>query len=149
MSTIDADKENITMTMTTTTNENTREDFDSKCRDMCRHIALQLDAMADGTLYRDCFGDYCIAKNPDPSLVQVDAYDYFGDVYAVRYVLDQNLDYVGARLMVACGGPNIWVDTCSHQVELFWGLTHASYSFGPDAAYVIDDLFSEYCQLNR
>ena len=135
--------------MTTTTDKNQIESFDSKCKDMCRRIALQLDAMADGTLYRDCFGNYCIARDPEPSWVQADAYEYFEDVYAVRYVIDQDLDYIGARILVACGGPNIWVDTCAQQIELFWGLTHETYRFGADAADVIDDMFSEYYRMSR
>jgi len=38
----------------------------------------------------------------------------------IKYVLDDNLDYVGSQLLVAFGGPNIWIDTQYQQVKGYW-----------------------------
>ena len=38
----------------------------------------------------------------------------------IKYVLDDNLDYVGSQLLVAFGGPNIWIDTQHQQVKGYW-----------------------------
>ena len=37
-----------------------------------------------------------------------------------NYVLNYNLDYVGSQLLVAFGGPNIWIDTQHQQVKGYW-----------------------------
>ena len=38
----------------------------------------------------------------------------------IKYVLDDNLDYVGSQLLVAFGGPNIWIDTQYKTVSGYW-----------------------------
>ena len=41
--------------------------------------------------------------------------------YDIRYYVDQGKRYLGAELMVAGGGPTIWVNTYTKQVEGYWG----------------------------
>ena len=43
------------------------------------------------------------------------------DVYDIRYIVDHEKKYLGAMLMVAGGGPTIWVNTWSGYVEGYWG----------------------------
>ena len=47
-------------------------------------------------------------------------FDYISDVLDVNWVLDHNREFKGARLLVAFGGPNIWVDTTKQTVEGHW-----------------------------
>ena len=42
-------------------------------------------------------------------------------VYDVRYLVDSEKKYLGCELMVAGGGPTIWVNTWSGYVEGYWG----------------------------
>jgi hypothetical protein len=41
-------------------------------------------------------------------------------IMEVKYILDDNLDYVGSQLLVAFGGPNIWIDTQYKTVSGYW-----------------------------
>ena len=42
-------------------------------------------------------------------------------VYDIRYLVDREKKYLGAMLMVAGGGPTIWVNTWTKEVEGYWG----------------------------
>ena len=47
-------------------------------------------------------------------------FDYISDVLDVNWVLNHNREFKGARLLVAFGGPNIWIDTTKQTVEGHW-----------------------------
>ena len=47
-------------------------------------------------------------------------FDYIADVLDVNWVLDSNREFLGARLLVAFGGPNVWIDTAKQTVEGHW-----------------------------
>lgn len=46
--------------------------------------------------------------------------DYVSDALDVEWILDSNREFKGARLLVAFGGPNIWIDTAKQTVEGHW-----------------------------
>ena len=48
------------------------------------------------------------------------AYDYLTDAMDVVYYVDSEKSYLGARVLVAFGGPNIWVDTFYQRVDGHW-----------------------------
>ena len=48
-------------------------------------------------------------------------FDYLEDVLDVKWVIDSSGEYVGAELLVAFGGPNIWIHTRNNQVKGYWG----------------------------
>ena len=68
----------------------------------------------------------CEASNPD----FLSGFDYIADVLDINWILDSNRELKGARLLVAFGGPNIWIDTAKQTVEgHWWGDSYtASYS---------------------
>ena len=43
------------------------------------------------------------------------------DTYDIRYIVDREKRYLGAELLVAGGGPTIWVNLESMYVEGYWG----------------------------
>ena len=47
--------------------------------------------------------------------------DFMEDVYDIEWITYQDGRYKAARLMVAGGGPNIWVNTQDGTVEGYWG----------------------------
>ena len=49
------------------------------------------------------------------------ASDWMEDVYDIRYIVDREKRYLGAELMVAGGGPTIWVNLDTKYVEGYWG----------------------------
>ena len=46
---------------------------------------------------------------------------------AIRYIIDGSGEYLGARLMLAGGGPNVWVDTFEGEIQGFWGSDKCSF----------------------
>lgn len=130
----------------------TQDQTDERSRETCKHIADQLELIAEGCIFVDDDGEEHDASDLDEvpeDWEQVTVYDYFDDVYDVRYVLDGNMEYVAVRLMVACGGPNIWVDTETGSVELYWWGDRASYPLTSSTVAEIDALASEWLDIRR
>ena len=50
----------------------------------------------------------------------MDAYEYLKDVLDVEYTVSSEGEYLGARLLVCFGGPNVWIDTRHNRVEGHW-----------------------------
>ena len=47
--------------------------------------------------------------------------DWMEGVYDIRYIVDREKRYYSAELMVAGGGPTIWVNLNTKEVEGYWG----------------------------
>lgn len=54
----------------------------------------------------------------------IDAWEYLDGVldieYRVRARLGGGLDYVGARILIGFGGPNVWIDTKDRELIVTW-----------------------------
>lgn len=48
------------------------------------------------------------------------AFDYLQDALDIEYIVNGKGEYLGARVLVAFGGPNIWVNTSTNTVEGHW-----------------------------
>lgn len=52
---------------------------------------------------------------------EMDISDWLSEsVLDIEYILDSRKNFIGARLLVAFGGPNIWVNTRNNLVEGYW-----------------------------
>tara|TARA_Y100000768_G_scaffold347972_1_gene296627 strand:+ start:1891 stop:2292 length:402 start_codon:yes stop_codon:yes gene_type:complete len=61
-------------------------------------------------------------------------------VYDIRYLVDSQKRFLGAELLVAGGGPTIWVDTFREQVTGWWGTDRVQ-------IYFQDNLgLNDYCE---
>ena len=49
------------------------------------------------------------------------AHDWMEGTYDIRYLVDREKRYLGAEILVAGGGPTIWVDTWDQEVKGYWG----------------------------
>jgi hypothetical protein len=47
-------------------------------------------------------------------------YDYLSDALDIQYIVNGDKEYIAARILVAFGGPNIWINTQTKTVEGFW-----------------------------
>ena len=68
------------------------------------------------------------------------ASEWMEGTYSIRYLVDQDKKYLGAKILCAGGGPVIWVDTWTQEVQGYWG---------GDQVYVpfTDNLgLDDYCQ---
>lgn len=69
------------------------------------------------------------------------AFDYLQDALDIEYIVSSKKEYLGARVLVAFGGPNIWVNTRTNKVEGYWWGDSASASFTDSIG--LDDALSE------
>ena len=69
------------------------------------------------------------------------AFDYLQDALDIEYIVTRKGEYLGARVLVAFGGPNIWVNTRTQTVEGAWWSDRAEASFTDNIG--LDDALSE------
>ena len=96
--------------MTAKRKEETCED---KLRRMCKNIADGITNPVDNSEHGE---DASVAS-------------WMEDVYNVRYIVDHEKKYLGAMLMVAGGGPTIWVNTWTKEVEGYWAGDKCTHHF--------------------
>jgi predicted RNA-binding Zn-ribbon protein involved in translation (DUF1610 family) len=127
---------------------------DDENRAHCKRIALELDAYVNGEIKRcpDCgeihrrdWGDVGDAfRCPNcGEVASVDdwewlwVYDFLSDALDVEYIVSGRArDSLRAvRVMVAYGGPTIYIDTDTGHVELYWWTERARYAL---SSYAID-----------
>lgn len=72
---------------------------------------------------------------------EFNAYDYLQDALDIEYIISSKKEYLGARVLVAFGGPNIWVNTRTNIVEGYWGFDKYVCSFKD--ALGLDDALRE------
>lgn len=128
-------------------------------RTHCRHIAEELEAYAEGE-YSTCPGcgetirirnagdqyrcPHCGTVADTDDFESLSLYDYFADVFDIEYRIGSDKEYRSVRLMVACGGPNIYIDTASRAVELYWWTESAKYHLPGSVCDEIDSIWEEY-----
>lgn len=113
----------------------------------CKSIVDDLESIVNVELFTDENGDLYDLKKIDKcvqdeyiermELEEYSLYDYFEDVLDIKYLVDSQREYAGIELLVAFGGPNIYVSTISGKVELFWWGDYASWNI---PGYVQDAL---------
>ena len=69
---------------------------------------------------------------------------YLDDNYNTDYIWRRGFGLMGVRLMVAAGGPTIWIDTYAEEVQGFWGGDVVKVPIPRDTCYAIDDYFEMY-----
>lgn len=128
----------------------------------CKFIADTLEQIAEGRLYLCPECDEFFNGNDSKEdtelnticprcgkvletdyLESVSMLDYFENCYNLEYRIDPRKEYKSVQLMVACGGPNIYVDTSSAQVELYWWGDGAKWPLSSDTVAAIDEAFEE------
>lgn len=70
-------------------------------------------------------------------------FDYFADALDVEYTIDSRGEYLGARVYVTLGGPNVWVDTRRGEVGGAWGTDRESVWLPSEICDEINSIFCE------
>lgn len=134
----------------------------------CKSIAETLEAYAHGDMYKcphcgeiHAFTDYestehenddgdtlytcpaCAEDITESDLEAVSMWDYFNDVFDIEYRIGSDKKYRSAKIMIACGGPNIYIDTADHAVKLYWWNERAECSFSTYTSEQIDEYLEE------
>ena len=134
-------------------------------RERCKRIAETLDRIAAGEFIvcpecgdyidtTDAAGNYnmesesftcphCGATVDECDAEYASMYDYFQDCYDVEYRINGNKEYRSVELLVAFGGPNIYVDTGAGRVKLYWWTEYADYPLKSETRDAIDDAFQD------
>lgn len=100
-------------------------------RAYCENVRDELQAIANGSKHND---------DGEP----VTMWDYFEDALDVEYTMNSRGEYLGARVYVALGGPNIWVDTREREIGGAWGTARESVYLDEATSNEIDSVFEEY-----
>lgn len=100
--------------------------------DHCKFVADELKSVCDGT--NEDYGDL---------------YEYISDALDVEYTVNSRLEYLGAELLIAYGGPNVYVNTRTGSVEGYWGGEHIDYLLDRDAADALYALMEELFEATR
>lgn len=61
----------------------------------------------------------------------------------IEYRIGSDKEYRSAEIMVAWGGPNIYIDTAENRVKLFWGGERAECYISGSVSDEIDDVCEE------
>lgn len=78
-----------------------------------------------------------------------DLYSYFSDVLDYEYTISSSGDYLGAKIWVTLGGPNVCIDTRDGYVKGAWGCDRAEAWIPSEIVDEIDDIFREYYEMTR
>ena len=124
-------------------------------RERCQRIAEEVDAFAEGRVYKcpDCdevvempedVGDkftcpVCGEVHDINDFEQLGVYDYLDDSLDIEYRIDRNKDYRSCEICVGYGGPNIYIDTADAYIKLYWGSTREQYPIKYETRDEIDD----------
>jgi hypothetical protein len=63
----------------------------------------------------------------------IDGLDYLSDALDIEYIVNAQKEYLGARVLVAFGGPNIWINTRTKEVEGYWWGDKSIQSYNRDS----------------
>lgn len=142
--------------------ETAQEQTDRENRAHCKHIADDIERIADGNVYTcpECGEMVTMTETEDDDGFTVyelscghtveyepdsmTFYEYFSDVYDIEYRVGSYREYRSVKLMVAYGGPNIYIDTARRAVLLYWWTDSAEYPISSDACDEIDSVFEEF-----
>ena len=68
------------------------------------------------------------------------AHDWMEGTYDIRYLVDREKRYMAAEILVAGGGPTIWVDTWENEVKGYWGWDRVTVPFADNLG------LNDYCE---
>ena len=101
------------------------ETCEEQLRRMCKSIA---DGITNPVISNDEQEDGSVEQHGGAS-------EWMEGVYDVRYLVDREKEYMGAMLLVAGGGPTIWVNTWTKEVEGYWGGDRVTWAFQDNLAF--------------
>ena len=80
---------------------------------------------------------------------QATFYDYFEDPLDYEYTIASNGEYLGVRVYVTLGGPNVWIDTRRGEIGVAWETDREDRWLPREIRDEIDEIFSGYYNATR
>ena len=100
------------------------ETCEEQLRRMCKKIA---DDITEKAITR--YNGYEGAAEHDESDEGTLSSRFMDHVYDIEWITHQDHRYKGARLMVAGGGPTVWVNLVDMTVDGYWGFDKVKHGF--------------------
>ena len=121
--------------------------------DLSKHVEAIVYALENGKALTECRD--CGASNKEEltepcgecgAYMEVDGFEYINDALEVDYLITEKKDFKGASLLVAFGGPNIWIKVGynSGTVEGHWWDESYTATYRTDFMNVYDAASERY-----
>jgi len=110
------------------------ETCEEQLRRMCKRIA---DDISEKAITR--YNGYETEHDEDDEGTL--ATRFMDHVYDIEWITHQDHSYKAARLLVAGGGPNIWVNLLTNTVDGYWGTDKVQWGFFDEIG--LDDYLEE------
>ena len=126
----------------------------------CKEIANTLERYAYGQMYRcdncgeivdendvddfDEISSVCPHCEEETSFEQLSMYDFLEDALDFEYTINANGDFKHGRVMLTCGGPNIYANTGRNSVELYWWGDSGEYPISNNAADILNEYLEDF-----
>ena len=111
--------------------------IEKELRESCESIRDDLQAIYDFMQTDDYY------KVEDPWEDERTLEHYLQDAFDVEYMIGGIGDYRGVEVLLACGGPNIYIDTRSAYIKGGWGSTRVEVPISYDVSDMVDDYYEE------
>lgn len=89
-----------------------------------------VEGIENGITFEDCGMDWEMEGRERDEIIS--GFDWLQDCLDIQYIISSDGECLGGRVLVAFGGPNIWVDTVRGIVEGYWWGEFKSASFDSD-----------------
>lgn len=82
------------------------------------------------------------AKNEDGE--ELTFWDYLENVLDITYLVNVDKTYKASILAITLGGPNVYIDTWQHEIQLYWGSDKETIWLPSEICNEIDAVMEEY-----
>ena len=104
------------------------ETCEQQLRRMCKNIA-------------EGISEPCMVTDEETGKIrEQNAHEWMEGTYDIRYLVDREKRFMAAEIMVAGGGPTIWVDTWENEVKGYWGSDRVTVPFADNLE------LNDYCE---
>lgn len=114
----------------------------SNASDYADSLSEELWALSEaGTPFGVCSDDNPILDRENGE--EGSAMDYLADALDIQYIVDSDRKYRAARVLIAFGGPNAWINTLTSQLEVAWWSATEYRNLPSDFINGLDDALEE------
>ena len=72
-------------------------------------------------------------------------WDYIADnVLDLNYIINADKTYRAVELCIGYGGPNVYINTRSQEIELYWGTDHESVWLPSEICEELYEIYNEF-----
>ena len=79
---------------------------------------------------------------------ELTAWDYLEDVLDFEYRIGSDRKYRSSRLLIGWGGPNVWIDTQTETLSVYWGSDSATVDLPEEFINALDGALEELWEMN-